>query len=543
MQWQSKAGKVKVSVLLLLLISFQMSEVIINGHNRKDSVTYDFDLALIGYQIGIETTIISPSFVPEGDSVWWNVYTPVDATDIQVRIIGGNLTSLAWTSVKTTRSFKIGYFSGLGASNYELQVRYQKIGGSYSNVETSTIEVFDRKLPTLYIDSDAGLEGKQHVSGKIRINASDNHFDLDWINADINYRGSVSLAHFDKHNIAFETSKSVSLLGMRKDDDWILTGDWLDPTQIRTRLTYGIYQEVTSINNKVNYVDSRYVEVILNEDYIGTYVLSERIDRKLLNLKRWDDNDKYHSVIYKGSRSGATFSLGDVLYKFGWELKEPTDYPYWAPLKDVTEFIKYSSDEEFYSSIFSYIDKETSIYQYLLLMLNSDHDSLSGNYYLYANASSLRAPLILAPWDFDKTWGAQGGLTWDPDWRIEEGLWNFDNLKNRLYIRLFENDQYVIDMLNTYFSMRGTVWTDNFILELVDQLESEIREAGIRNIKTWPREIVEDVNHRIRYQEQQSISSPLDYDVEFSYLRQWIIQRLQLLDIAAMNSLQLLSDN
>ena len=90
-------------------------------------------------------------------------------------------------------------------------------------------------------------------------------------------------------------------------------------------------------------------------------------------------------------------------------------------------------------------------------MLNADHDSLTGNYYLYANASSAKVPLAIIPWDFDKTWGAQGGLTWDPDWQIEGGLWNLIPLKNRLYQRLFESDQFVIELLNTYISMRSTV--------------------------------------------------------------------------------------
>lgn len=541
MQWQSSAGKIKVPFLLILLLSFQFSGAILNGITSDDKLEFDFDFVLIGFQPTTETTINSPKFVPVGDSVWWNVYTPMDTTDIHVKILGGNLTSNNWNSLGTARSFKIGYFSGLNVSNYELQVRYKKVGGSYSETISSTIEVFDRKLPTLYMDTDFVLDRKEHIAGKIRVDSSNDSMDLDWINAEINYRGGTSLNIYDKHNIAIETTRNVHILGMRKDDDWILTGDWLDVTQTRTRFNFGIYREISFVSPYVNHVDSRYVEVVLNGNYIGSYILSERIDRKFLDLKPWDDTDKYHSAIYKASRSSAGFAQSDVLYKYGWELKEPRDQSYWGPLRNISNFIMYSSDEEFHSNVFNYIERISIIHQYLLIILTGNVDSYVSNYYLYTNASLEPGLLAVIPWDFDSSLGAQGGRVWDPNFEIEDGFWSFNSGSNRLFERLFNNQTFQREILTQYLYLRESVWTNNFLLTYLEDLSTEIREAAIRNMKTWPRQVVENPDENYRYEFLVTTKFELNYETEYSYLRNWIIERLQLLDLAAIASLELLS--
>ena len=201
----------------------------------------------------------------------------------------------------------------------------------------------------------------------------------------------------------------------------------------------------------------------------------------------------------------------------------------------------YSSDEEFHSNVFNYIERISIIHQYLLIILTGNVDSYVSNYYLYTNASLEPGLLAVIPWDFDSSLGAQGGRVWDPNFEIEDGFWSFNSGSNRLFERLFNNQTFQREILTQYLYLRESVWTNNFLLTYLEDLSTEIREAAIRNMKTWPRQVVENPNENYRYEFLITTKFELDYETEYSYLRNWIIERLQLLDLAAIASLELLS--
>ena len=108
--------------------------------------------------------------------------------------------------------------------------------------------------------------------------------------ARMNYRGSSSL-NFRKKSYAFCTGKEKTknskgdvdtgkenLFGLSngaKDKDWVLYAAMPDPSMMRNRLIFDTYAQMTGKWG----VDSKFVELIIDDEYMGVYVLMDKITK------------------------------------------------------------------------------------------------------------------------------------------------------------------------------------------------------------------------------------------------------------------------
>ena len=97
--------------------------------------------------------------------------------------------------------------------------------------------------------------------------------------AGIHVRGNSS-RDFDKKSFALETWNAndedldVPLLGLPAEEDWILQGPFSDKTLIRNHLIYTLSNGIGRYAAR-----TRFVELEINGDYRGVYVLMEKIKR------------------------------------------------------------------------------------------------------------------------------------------------------------------------------------------------------------------------------------------------------------------------
>lgn len=109
----------------------------------------------------------------------------------------------------------------------------------------------------------------------------------------IEIRGSSS-QQFPKKQYAIETRDTsgndlkVSLLGFPKESDWILFAPYNDKSLMRDVLTYRIASDMGRYASR-----SKFCEVVLNGDYVGVYVLLEKIkrDANRVNIKKLEAPD------------------------------------------------------------------------------------------------------------------------------------------------------------------------------------------------------------------------------------------------------------
>ena len=194
---------------------------------------------------------------------------------------------------------------------------------------------YKQNLPILYIEAKEKIMSNLEVpcTAKMVCPEGFEHFNTNLLSGRIKIRGRISRG-YPKKSYALELDQSIRLLNMRKDDDWILNSAYIDRSLIRHKFSFDLFKSLTSKENKRFAVESRFIEVYINGTYHGVYLLMERVDAKLVKLKKYSREDAYHSCIYKAVNHAANF---EGTRHRGYTQKEPkrTVQIYWKPLERV----------------------------------------------------------------------------------------------------------------------------------------------------------------------------------------------------------------
>jgi len=107
-------------------------------------------------------------------------------------------------------------------------------------------------------------------------------------------RGATSIL-FDKKSYRIElhdeagNNEDAGLLGLRRDDDWILNAIGTDKSLAREKICYDLWNELNAMEeDPVPAPEMEYAELYLNGEYMGVYGLMYPVDRKLMDMKPGD---------------------------------------------------------------------------------------------------------------------------------------------------------------------------------------------------------------------------------------------------------------
>ncbi len=403
-------------------------------------------------------------------------------------------------------------------------------------------------LPVIELDA-ATIVDEPKSPGSFTLNAGTAALSVSETAMGIEFRGSTSQA-FPKKSFGLELvedddpddEKNVPLLGLRNDGDWILDAAYRDTSLVRNIVGHDIYNSMrpsayVNANGEAKgqaAIRGTQVEVILNERYHGVYILSERVDRKLLSVQKisvpedafgnelWDQVDfsdpENGSVIYKADANGATlYDLDTVRRVFEQEYPDADDIVYYAPLEALIQFLNTASDAEFIATIGDLIDIDSVVDFWLLTNVTSDSDTLKKNYFL---ARSGAGKWFFVPWDkdasFDMWWtGRRVGTfnRWEPQ-------------KNNLIRRLIELPAtgFNTRVKARYNELRGGIFSATALAARfadyhagVVPVANNSSNARTRNFIRWPDSGGEGVD-----------------DAELgtvAYISDWIIGRMGFLDV------------
>ena len=402
-------------------------------------------------------------------------------------------------------------------------------------VEAST----DCSLPLVNIEVDVSqLSKENYTRGHITI------FDLEKrtegklsasFECKVRYRGTSSL-RYEKKSFAIKLldgngeDLDASVLGIREENDWILDAMAIDRIRIRNRVCFDVWNEMsrtpyrTDFDNR-NGTEGEFVELYLNSEYHGLYCLSDKIDRKLLGLKKARMNDDgsltVRGVLYKGNTwTDATLMWGydasastSACTWNGWELQHPDDYPClmtWKPLMDMIDFC--SADKDVFMQDYQdrfYLDNLTDYA--LFLMGHNIIDNLFKNAHLSCPDVSVKEKFVITPWDLDCS---LGGL-YDGSRYEQYASWE-SIVRCKLYHVLLEN----VEAFRTGLKERwmelstGIMSQENFERRL-DFYADRFRASG-----AWQRE----------YDRWNGNPVPLDFDSELDYVKKWYAANHEKLD-------------
>lgn len=230
-----------------------------------------------------------------------------------------------------------------------------------------------------------------------------------------------------------------------------------DRLRMRNRLCFDVWNEMSQLPYDTKYdrrngTKGRFVEVFVNKEYRGIYCMSDKIDRKLLGLKKLQKNGSENTVrgvLYKGVKWGAAYTLAeydeervDTTLWNSWELKLPEDYPSleaWKPLIDLIDFNS-GDTRDFVGNYHShyYIDNliDYMIFCYAFNMLDMPYK----NTYLSVVDINKDKKFVLTPWDLDGSLGQ--------DWNgyyIDE---------DRFYFNVFPDDSQKFGYINKFIKLQ-----------------------------------------------------------------------------------------
>lgn len=159
-------------------------------------------------------------------------------------------------------------------------------------VKLGEATMFVSKLPVLYIDTEGGAEvvtkdyylnAQMHVQGNDKYN-SDNST-LYTGATEIKGRGNSTWKLFPKKPYRLKLDKKVDLLGLGKSKHWVLLANYIDESGMRNMLAGELATRMG-----VGKMDGTWVEVVMNGENLGMYMLCEhvRLAEDRVNVFDWE---------------------------------------------------------------------------------------------------------------------------------------------------------------------------------------------------------------------------------------------------------------
>ncbi len=364
----------------------------------------------------------------------------------------------------------------------------------------------------------------------------------------IELRGQSSQFFFDKKSYGIETrdtsgeNLNVSLLGMPKENDWIFYGPVSDKTLVRNTLMYQLSNEIGRYASR-----TRFCELVLNGEYVGVYVLIEKIKRdknrvdiaKLTPDKldgdeitggyilRLDKYGIYDTNIFPSQFSSETIRLDyQVIYPKSEEL-HPLQYEYIQQyMYDFEEALVSEDYQDPDIGFRKYIDVESFIDYILLNELSRNPDAYRISTYFHKKNDAEGGKIQMGPiWDFNIAmgnadfclgpshhgWVLNYNITCPNDyWLI--GYW---------WDKLMTDPDFVVQLQNRWAALRQSAFSVENIHGIIDSSAQILDEAQGRNFTKhdildtyiWP-------NYYIGG----------SYPAEILWLKNWFAKRLNWMD-------------
>jgi spore coat protein CotH len=320
---------------------------------------------------------------------------------------------------------------------------------------------------------------------------------------EIETRGSTSQS-YPKKQWSLETQSKAALLDMPEDDDWILSAPYSDKTLMRDPFVYGLLRDMGRYA-----VNTRYVEVYLDGDYRGVYILMESIKRRkqrvdaraIVKLDKIKPDDKTFTT-----PSGAQLVYHDPKPK---KLEDDTK----QELQAAFDAFEKGLEDGTYAERF---DTAAAVDHILAndLVLNCDGMAFSTYFHLRKDGT-----LVLGPvWDFNLAMGNAG----HGRGRATDG-WLVDfNPRPMWWSSLFKDDAFVTAYVERWKELRGGLLSDEALRARIDELAGEIGDTHVRNFRRWPILGVEVWPN--------PMPDPTSYSGQLDELRRWLVERAAWMD-------------
>ena len=342
--------------------------------------------------------------------------------------------------------------------------------------------------------------------------------------------------------------REAELLNIRNDNSWILDAMYLDMARMRNRVCFDLWNTF----NKPYYVDEKpkamsgtrghYVEVLINGEYMGLFILSDRIDRKQYQIEQ--HVGKEGGYIYKAKgwsqacylQSHPTVS-NSSFYWSGADIEQEypdadDGKPNFQHMANFIDFVSSTSKADFSKNFNLRVDENSVIDTFIFLNLILGYDNAGRNTFWILRDVSTSSKMMHGLWDLDGTLGR--------DWnRVKVSAnsgWYYGNSANpggtnyfKLFKRIIDGD---VDGLQQKIYNRWMALKDNELSpakfnELVDYYAEQQIASGARDreIARWraleTADATTGTNGWVHYSGNYG-----NVEEEVTYMKQWYKDRV-----------------
>ncbi len=387
------------------------------------------------------------------------------------------------------RAEGVEYTFTLPPPHFEVGTTYPVTNPSHEN-----FALYFTQLPIVNIDTIEPIVDEPRVYAHFSICETNGNFIEKGIG--VEYRGGSTQA-FPKKSLRIEfwkdetgnDTENISLLGMRSDDDWNLQAMYNEPLRMRTKIGFVLWNKMDTLYygedepKAVNGVRQKYVELFISDQYRGVYTLSERIDRKQLQLKK-SKNGAIAGELYKSKYWGEATSFHSLppydnnsKSWGGYNYSYPKDTLDWANLYDFVGFVIHSDSATFYADYLDRFIIDNAVNYFIFINLLRAWDNIVKN--LFVARYQKDAPYFYVPWDLDGTLG----ITWEG----EQDDITTDMVSNRFYDRLMGDTIFTNKLTKRWNKLRETVISADSIVYAFNHYYHYLNSNGVyeRESKTW----------------------------------------------------------
>jgi hypothetical protein len=357
---------------------------------------------------------------------------------------------------------------------------------------------------------------------------------------------------FPKKQYALETRDTsgadldVSLLGFPEESDWILFAPYNDKSLMRDVLIYKLANDMGRYASR-----SKFCEVVLNNEYVGIYVLLEKVkrDNDRVNIKKLEPTDL----------SGDALTGGYIIKIDKWDGENNDGWnsnylPYPQAPYSVFYQYHYPKADEIVQQQKDYIKNKIFQFETMMKFGINISDTVSGyprfldtdsfvdfvivnevaknvdgyrlSTYLYKDRDSRNPKIFAGPvWDFNLTLGNanyyDGWLT--NGWELEYLTDYQTNMLGESYLtpnwwrKLFDDSAFQNKVYARWQNVKSNIFNSQKIFHYIDSLTVLLDESKTRNFEKWP---VLGVWVWPNYYYFPT------YAQEIAYLKSWISSRL-----------------
>jgi CotH kinase protein len=423
----------------------------------------------------------------------------------------------------------------------------------HSQNKKRNVSARDKSVPYVIVKSEGTIEDEPKCPAQLQIVRNDSV--LVQTRIGIEYRGAIS-QWSDNKSYGFECRSSdnkevkLGLLGMPADESWILYGPFNDRSLLRNALAYTISRQIGRYAARFEFV-----ELEVNGDYLGLYLLMEKLTRNpaRINIQKLEKSDTTLDKISGGyvlkidkTAGGDSDGFSDYnatnsfLSKFdsrGRQSKQSNihflyEYP---KSKKITQaqktyiqqyihqteasLIEIQNDQE-NTNYTKYIDIDTFIDYFILIELMQNNDGYRISTFLQKDRNG---KLAMGPiWDFDLAFGPEqvfcGGMArhaWV--YRYNQYCGGDGWLVPFWWGQLLKDKNFKQKLVSRWKKLRLSVLSDTQMEQTIQQLAGYLQTKGIvdRNYERWSDKKQESYQKR----HQKHVNQILDWTKKHS---QWI---------------------